>query len=211
MARSKARAEASGRKKMALAVLALVVAAAAAVLYTVYGQGCEVEVESICLTTNYLYINATGGCTLTARIIDADGFPRAEVEVLPNLTRVPLPGLAPGVYTVEISADGRVVKEVTVQAYHEAGIVAATAVLLPNGTLIIDTQGYTSPCNKDYRIVAVRVVVNGTTYDFTDRTWRVGETIRLNLDIEISPNLQIQVLLVDSNGNIIQAKVAYPQ
>jgi len=210
MAKSKARREAANRTKLAVAII-LVVVAAVAVLYTIYGQQCEVQVENICLTTNFLYINVTSNCDLTVRIYDADGFLKVEKEILPNLTKIPIVGLAPGNYTVQILADGEVVKEYALQAYHEAGIVLATAVLLPNGTLIIDTQGYTSPCNQDYRITAVKVVINGTSYDFTGRTWQVGERIRLDLNITLTPNLDVQVILVDSNGRFIQAKVTYPQ
>ena len=198
------------RALVIVAVLALGVLGLALYLY---GQGCNVTVQSVCLTTGYIYINASGDCgALEARIIDVDGFVRAQAEVPLNESKVPItPGIAPGEYTVELYANGRLVASVPVRAYQESYLVSANALLLPNGTLIIDTQGYTSPCTPDYGIAAIRVVVNETTYDFTDQFWPVGERIVLNLDVEVTPNMFVNVFLFDSNGNIIQAKVRYPQ
>ncbi len=188
---------------------ALIVAALLAWRLHMSQGGCEVS--SVCLTSSTLYVNMTGECSGVARIYSPDGTLRAEVEVPAGSDQVRLPqGLAPGQYIVEVEAGGTVYRA-NVSASPDPTIIAARAVVFPNGTLLLDVLPRGKPCWKPYLIEAVLVRVNGTDYKFTG-PWNVRDRIILDLGVEVNPYTQVQVLLWDNvNPHPYTAIVTQPK
>jgi len=173
------------------------------------GGGCEVT--GVCLTASRVYVNVTGGCDAVVRVYSPDGVLRAETVVPAGADSAPLPGgLAPGVYRVVVEAGGDT-WEFEVEASPDPMIVSAKALVLPNGTVLLDVVPRGKPCWKPYLVTAVLVRVNGVDYKF-EGPWEPGEPIRLQLNTTISPDATVIVLVWDNvNPNPYSASVTIPR
>jgi len=191
------------------AIVFVVVVAAVTVAAVWGGGGCEVS--GVCLTASRVYVNVTGGCDVLVKIYSPDGTLRAQVVVPEGVDSAALPaGLAPGVYRVVVEASGDT-WEFQVEASPDPIIVSAKALVMPNGTVLVDVIPRGKPCWEPYLITAILVRVNGVDYKF-EGPWDPWEPIRLQLNTTLGPESTIIVLLWDNiNPNPYSASVTVPR
>ncbi len=182
-----------------LALAALAVAAAVVVLYAAGPLGgCEAGVSAVCLTSSRVLVNWSGDCPLTVRVLSLDGFERAYAVLEPGQGEALLSAeIAPGTYRVLAEAGGRVIGEYIVEASRDPVIVQAQALVLPNGTVLIDVLSRGSLCWRPHLVTAVLVKVNGTDYRF-EGPWEPGEPIRVDLGFNVPPSSKVIVLVWDN-------------